>query len=86
MAQKRCYFVCRRRDRRQRSWNLYGKRGTPAALLNVHWPRVLPSRFEEFETVELALLLVLMSAGIKMTIPGFADLNRSDFEQEILRR
>jgi REase_DpnII-MboI len=62
-------------------WNAYA-----AALLGVQWPHALPSRLDDFETVELALLLVLLSTGVPLSSPGFAGLNRSNLEQEILHR
>ena len=42
-------------------WNAYA-----AALLGVQWPHALPSRLDDFETVELALLLVLLSTSVPL--------------------
>lgn len=62
-------------------WNAYA-----ASLMGVTWTDPLPERFENLETIEVALLLVLLSSGVPLSIPGFAEFNRIDLERELLCR
>jgi hypothetical protein len=62
-------------------WNSYA-----ASLLGIACSDPLPAPLSEFETVEIALALVLATSAVSLTNPGFATLSRADLEKELLRR
>jgi hypothetical protein len=67
------------------AWNLLWN-GYAASLLGIACSDPLPARFSEFETVEIALALVLLTSGAALTNPGFSVLSRAELEKELLRR
>jgi hypothetical protein len=67
------------------AWNVLWN-GYAASLMDVAWTHPLPARFDDLETIEVALLLVLLSSGVRLSIPGFAEFNRADLESALLRR
>jgi len=67
------------------TWNVLWN-GYAGSLMGVEWTHPLPARIDDLETTELALLLVLLSSGMRLSIPGVADFNRADLEAELLLR
>ena len=67
------------------AWNLLWN-GYAAALLGVVCSDPLPARLTEFEGVEIALAIVLLSGAVSLSLPGFEALDRAELEGELLRR
>ena len=62
-------------------WNSYA-----ASLLGVQLSHSLPASLNDLETPELALLLVLITSGAPLSLSGFAEMNRTEIEAELLHR